>query len=493
MNQTTNHTCTYDSGTVISVANNIVTIEGLYSTQFRTVVYIGENRSVALVLSLDLDCVRAVVIGTTNTIQSGDKVVGYNEQLKVPVGKELLGRVVDGIGNPLDDLILSTTKSDYVYKPCAPLVDRSTICNPLLTGIKMIDYLFPIGKGQRELIVGNKSVGKTQIAIDTIIAQRDANVKCILCLIGQPLSKANRTIDMLRQYNCLDYTTVVCSYSSDHPMLVALTPFAGTTMGEYFMEHGEDALIVYDDMQQYAWAHRATSLLCKENPGRESYSGNLFFSFASLLERSACVSEKYVESKSGVKDRVGSLTAIPIVEIQNDDVSSYVSTSLISIADGQLLISSEKFQKNIMPAINVGLSVSRVGSDARDKAFSHYVKDMKYILSQYEDRLKNSVLSSSSSDDDIIVGRNLTSLLEQEPNAPLTYIQLLLSLVITKSSVFKEIKQAEVKEFVVFLLNHIKDNYGSIYNHMLSSKKELESICDINLVIEESLNKFRLA
>ncbi|MBI1971473.1 MAG: F0F1 ATP synthase subunit alpha [Candidatus Wildermuthbacteria bacterium] len=370
-------------GRVVSVGDGVAQIEGLPNVVFSEMVEIGEQRIPALVLNLEEYTVGAVILGVETLVQEGDLVRRTQKVLSIPVGEGVLGRVVNPLGVPLDGKgAVSESKISFlpVERPAPSVIDRQPVNTPLATGIKVIDAAIPIGRGQRELIIGDRQTGKTALVADTILNQlheaRETRPVCVYVAIGQKLSKVAQLVKELDDRGAMDYTTVVVAGSSDPVPLWYLAPFAGCSMGEYFRDKGKDALVIYDDLSKHAWAWRQIALLLRRPPGREAYPGDIFYLHSRLLERAAKLSKE----KGG-----GSLTALPIVETQLGDVSAYIPTNVISITDGQIYLETDLFSKGQRPALNIGLSVSRVGSAAQTKAMKKVAAKLKLDLAQYQE------------------------------------------------------------------------------------------------------------
>lgn len=362
-------------GEVLEVQDGIARVRGLRRAMLGEVLLFGRRGLRGQVLGLERECLQCILFGDYTVLHAGDAVFRTGSVLEVPAGEELLGRVVNPLGEPLDGKGEVTCRGrKRVFSPAPPVIDRVPVQRPLLTGIKIIDAMIPLGKGQRELIIGDRRTGKTTIALDTILNQRGKGVLCIYVAIGQRLANITQVVEVLRKYKALEYTTVVATSSEDPPALVYLAPYAGCAMGEYFMEQGEDVLIVYDDLTKHAVAYRSLSLLLRRPPGRESYPGDIFYIHSSLLERSAQLSE----SRGG-----GSMTALPIVETQEGDIASYIPTNIISITDGQIYLASDLCNKGFFPAINIGLSVSRVGGEAQTPVMKKVARRLRLDLAQY--------------------------------------------------------------------------------------------------------------
>jgi F-type H+-transporting ATPase subunit alpha len=356
-----------DVGTVIALTDGIVRIHGLADVQYGEMIEFPGG-SFGLALNLDQDSVGAVVLGEYRHITEGDTVKTTGRILEVPVGEALLGRVVDSLGKPIDGKgPIDAVETSPIEKVAPGVIDRKSVDEPVQTGLKAIDSMVPIGRGQRELIIGDRQTGKSAVAIDTIINQKGTGIKCIYVAVGQKNSTVVNVVNKLEEFGAMEHTIVVSASASDSAALQYIAPYAGCAMGEYFRDRGEDALIVYDDLTKQAWAYRQVSLLLRRPPGREAYPGDVFYLHSRLLERAARVSADYVEefTKGEIKGKTGSLTALPIIETQEGDVSAFVPTNVISITDGQIFLETDLFNAGIRPAINAGLSVSRVGGAAQ--------------------------------------------------------------------------------------------------------------------------------
>jgi len=367
---------TEEIGTIRSVEEGIVWVGGLTRVQFEELV-LFDDESMGMVLDILPDRVGIVLFGSNDTLASGQRVARTHRILDVPVGSEFLGRVVDPLGRPLDGLgSMGETERREVLKEAPPILDRSPVVKPLQTGLKVVDALIPIGRGQRELVLGDRQTGKTAIALDTIINQRGKGVKCIYCAIGQRSAGVAKTIADLKERGAMDYTTVMVVEGDDPPGLQYIAPYAATTMAEYFMHRGEDVMVVYDDLTRHALAYRQLSLLLRRPPGREAFPGDIFYIHSRLLERAT-----HLKTELGG----GSLTALPIAETEAQNISAYIPTNLISITDGQLYLSPDLFQKGVLPAVEVGKSVSRVGGKAQIQAYRKVAGDLRLSYSQFHE------------------------------------------------------------------------------------------------------------
>lgn len=404
-------TAPVEIGTVKTFGQGVARVAGLPSVRYEEVVYF-EDGEPGLVFNLDPEEVGVIVLGSDCQIHSGSIVHRSGRVLDIPVGEALLGRVINTKGHPLDNQGAIRTKMRLpVERDAPPIIDRAPVTTPLHTGIKVIDALLPIGRGQRELIVGDRQTGKTTVAIDTIINQRNSNVICIYCAIGQRNAQVARIIDRLRRHHAMDYTIVMVAAGEEAPGLQWIAPYAATSIGEYFMEDGRDVLIVYDDLTRHARAYRELSLLLRRPPGREAYPGDIFYIHSRLLERS-----------THLRANGGTLTALPIVETQAQNISAYIPTNLISITDGQIYLSPDLQRRGIFPAVDVGQSVSRVGSDAQLPAYRRVTRDLRLSYSQFEE-LESFARFGTHLDDEthhqIERGRRVREVLKQNQHSPL--------------------------------------------------------------------------
>jgi len=402
-------------GTVIEVGDGIARIHGLGKVAYNELIQFPHD-IMGLALNLEEDNVGAVVLGDSGQIKEGDEVKGTGRVIEVPVGDALMGRVVDPLGRPLDGKgPLRTAKTRPVEKVAPDVAKRSPVNTPVMTGIKAIDSMIPIGRGQRELIIGDRFTGKSAIAIDTIIAQKGQHLICIYVAVGQKTSKVAQVIATLEKYGAMDYTIVVGADSSDPASLQYIAPYSGCAMGEEFMDQGKDVLIIYDDLYKHAWAYRQLSLLLRRPPGREAYPGDVFYLHSRLLERAAKLDPKY----GG-----GSLTALPIIETQLGDISAYIPTNVISITDGQIYLEPDLFNAGIRPAINVGLSVSRVGGSAQRRAMRQVAGKLRLELAQFRELEAFAKFGSEELDkatkDQLERGRRITEVLKQPQYAPMS-------------------------------------------------------------------------
>ena len=380
-------TQSHNEGTVVSLTDGIARIYGI-TDALQGEMLEFPNNIFGLALNLERDSVGAVILGDYKSISEGDTVKCTGNILEVPVGEELLGRVVNSLGEPLDNNGPITSANKSPIEKIAPgVIERKSVDQPVQTGLKSIDAMVPIGRGQRELIIGDRQTGKTAVAIDAIINQKDTGVKCIYVAIGQKASSIAAVVRKLEEHDALKHTIIVAASASDSAAMQYIAPYSGCAMGEYFRDSGQDALIVYDDLTKQAWAYRQVSLLLKRPPGREAYPGDVFYLHSRLLERSARINEDAVEDITGgkVKGKTGSLTSLPIIETQAGDVSAFVPTNVISITDGQIFLETDLFNAGIRPAINAGLSVSRVGGAAQTKIIKKLGGGVRLALAQYRE------------------------------------------------------------------------------------------------------------
>jgi F-type H+-transporting ATPase subunit alpha len=420
-------------GTVMSVTDGIVRIHGLADARYGEMLEFP-GKIFGLALNLEQDSVGAVVLGEYKSIREGDTVKTTGRILEVPVGPELLGRVVDALGNPVDGKGPINAKATAPIERVAPgVIYRKSVSQPIQTGYKAVDSMVPVGRGQRELIIGDRQTGKTALAIDTIINQKDSGVKCVYVAIGQKASTIANVVRKLEEHDAMKHTIVVIASAAMPAALQYISAYSGVTMGEYFMDNGEDALIVYDDLSKQAVAYRQISLLLKRPPGREAYPGDVFYLHSRLLERSARVNEQYVEmvTNGRVKGKTGSLTGLPIIETQAGDVTAFVPTNVISITDGQIFVESDLFNAGIRPAMNAGISVSRVGGAAQTDIIKRLGGGIRLALAQYRELAAFSQFASDLDEatrKQLERGQRTTELMKQKQYAPMSVAEMALSI-----------------------------------------------------------------
>ena len=454
-------------GTVVGVTDGIVRIHGLADVMAGEMLEFPGN-TYGMALNLERDSVGAVVLGPYQHITEGDSVKCTGRILEVPVGESLLGRVVDSLGNPIDGKGEIASEATSPIEKVAPgVISRQSVDQPLQLGLKSVDAMIPVGRGQRELIIGDRQTGKTAIAIDAIINQKGTGVKCIYVAIGQKASSIANVVRKLEEHGALAHTTIVAASASDAAALQFIAPYAGCSMGEYYRDKGEDALIIYDDLTKQAWAYRQMSLLLRRPPGREAYPGDVFYIHSRLLERSSRVSADYVEKQTGgaVTGKTGSLTALPIIETQAGDVSAFVPTNVISITDGQIFLETDLFNSGIRPAINAGLSVSRVGGAAQTKIIKKLGGGTRLDLAQYRELAAFAQFASDLDEatrSQIQRGQRVTELMKQAQYQPLSIAEMSVSLFAANEGFIDDVDVEKVGSFEAALLSYMKSNEAEL-------------------------------
>lgn len=453
-----------DVGTVVTVGDGIVRIHGLEKCMLNELLEF-ENGVQCMAMNLEQDFVGAVMLGSDDEIKEGSSVKRTGSIVAVPVGEELLGRVVNSLGQPIDGKgAILAKETRPIEKIASGIITRKPVNVPLQTGIKAIDSMIPIGRGQRELIIGDRQTGKTAIAIDTIINQKGKDVICIYVAIGQKNSTVAGVVEQLQSGGAMDYSIVVSATASELAPLQYIAPYSGCTMGEYFMEKGKDVLVVYDDLSKHAVAYRTLSLLLKRPPGREAFPGDVFYLHSRLLERAARLNEDY----GG-----GSLTALPIIETQAGDVSAYIPTNVISITDGQIYLESELFNAGVRPAVNPGISVSRVGGNAQIKAMKKVAGTLKLDYSQYRE-LQSFAQFGSDLDKDtkdrLAKGERIVEILKQDQNSPLEVEEQVVIIYAVVNNFLSEIPVEKIRAYQVSLLEHIKETNPDILQSIKTEK-----------------------
>lgn len=452
-------------GTIVSVKDGIVRLYGLADVMQGEMIEFPGN-IYGLALNLERDSVGAVILGSTESLSEGQTAKCTGRILEVPVGEALLGRVVDALGNPIDDKgAISATKTSPIEKVAPGVIYRQPVTQPMQTGLKAIDAMVPIGRGQRELIIGDRQTGKTAIAIDTIINQRDTGVKCIYVAIGQKASSVAAVVRKLEEYDALKHTIVVAATAADPAAMQYIAAYAGCAMGEYFRDKGEDALIIYDDLTKHAWAYRQISLLLRRPPGREAYPGDIFYLHSRLLERASRVNTEYVEKMTDgqVKGKTGSLTALPIIETQAGDVSAFVPTNVISITDGQIFLETDLFNAGIRPAINAGLSVSRVGGAAQTKIVKKYAGGVRLALAQYRELAAFSQFLSDLDEatrKQLERGQRITEIMKQKQYMPLSVAEEATILFAADQGYLDDVPLSRIAMFEHELIAYMRANYS---------------------------------
>ena len=465
-----------ETGYVIEVGDGIARIHGLANCMAGELIEL-HGGVMSMALNLETDFVSVVILGDDEEIKEGSAAKRTGKVVSVPVGDELIGRVVDALGNPIDGKgAINTKEHRNVEAAAAGIIERKSVSVPLQTGIKAIDSMIPIGRGQRELIIGDRQTGKTAIAIDTIINQKNTDVVCIYVAIGQKRSTVASIVDMLEKAGAMDYTIVVSATASEAPALQYIAPYAGCAMGEYFMYNGKDALIVYDDLSKHAVAYRALSLLLRRSPGREAYPGDVFYLHSRLLERAARLSDEL----GG-----GSLTALPIIETQAGDVSAYIPTNVISITDGQIFLETELFHSGIMPAVNPGISVSRVGGSAQIKAMKKVAGSLKLAYSQYRELQAFAQFGSDLDADTkmrLAKGERIVEVLKQGRNAPVR-VELQVTIIYAViNDMLEDIPVDKIRAYEKHLFEYIENNAHDIID-------EIEKTGDLSEETEQKLKR----
>lgn len=468
-------------GTIVSLMDGIVRIHGLGDAMQGEMLEF-EGGIYGLALNLERDSVGAVILGDYQSLAEGQKVKCTGRILEVPVGNALLGRVVDALGNPIDGKgPINTVETAPIEKVAPGVITRQSVSEPVQTGLKAIDSMVPIGRGQRELIIGDRQTGKTAIAIDAIINQKKSGIKCIYVAIGQKASSIANVVRKLEEHDAMKHTIVVAATASDAAALQYVAPYTGCTMGEYFRDNGQDALIIYDDLTKQAWAYRQISLLLRRPPGREAYPGDVFYLHSRLLERAARVNVEYVEkhTEGRVKGKTGSLTALPIIETQAGDVSAFVPTNVISITDGQIFLDTDLFNAGIRPAINSGLSVSRVGGAAQTNLIKKLVGGVRIALAQFRE-LEAFAQFASDLDEatrkQLERGQRLVQIMKQKQYEPLTIAEMAISFFMVDKGYLDDIEIKQVVAFEQAALRYFRDNYPELIQKMNQEAKFDEAI-----------------
>ena len=458
-------------GTVVSLTDGIARIHGLADVMQGEMIEFPGN-VFGMALNLERDSVGAVILGEYRTISEGDSVKCTGRILEVPIGEALLGRVVDSLGNPIDGKgPIGATATSPIEKIAPGVIARQSVSQPVQTGLKSIDAMVPIGRGQRELIIGDRQTGKTAVAIDTIINQKGTGIKCIYVAIGQKNSSIATVVRKLEEHGAMDHTIVVAAAAAESAAMQYIAPYAGCAMGEYFRDRGEDALIIYDDLTKQAWAYRQVSLLLRRPPGREAYPGDVFYLHSRLLERASRINAHEVEKLTNgqVKDRTGSLTALPIIETQAGDVSAFVPTNVISITDGQIFLESDLFNAGIRPAINAGLSVSRVGGAAQTKIIKKLGGGVRLALAQYRELAAFSQFASDLDETtrkQLERGQRVTELMKQKQYSPLSVAEMAVSLFAADQGYLDDVEIKKVVEFEHALHGYMRANQKALMDRI---------------------------
>ena len=447
-----------------------------------------------LALNLERDSVGAVIIGDYQHITEGDRVRCTGRIIEVPVGEALVGRVVDALGRPIDGRgPLKTSETSPLEKIAPGVIARQSVSQPVQTGLKSIDSMVPIGRGQRELIIGDRQTGKTALALDTIINQKGQNLICVYVAIGQKASSVANVVRKLEEHGAMEWTIVVAATAAESAALQYIAPYSGCSMGEYFRDRGEDALIIYDDLTKQAWAYRQISLLLRRPPGREAYPGDIFYLHSRLLERAARINAEYVAkiTDGKVKGKTGSLTALPIIETQAGDVSAFVPTNVISITDGQIYLDTDLFNAGIRPAINAGLSVSRVGGAAQTKIIKRLGGGVRLALAQYRELAAFAQFASeldAATRRQIERGQRITELMKQPQYAPMTVAQMAVSLFAANEGFLDDIEVAKVRAFEDALQAYMRSSHAELLDKI---NRELDYSDDIAAALKAAVEDFK--
>src|SRR5215813_9478815 len=468
-------------GTVVSLSDGITRIHGLSDAMQGEMLEFPGN-TFGLALNLERDSVGAVILGEYEHISEGDTVKCTGRILEVPVGQGLIGRVVNALGQPIDGKgPIASKETDVIEKVAPGVIWRKSVSQPVQTGLKAIDAMVPIGRGQRELIIGDRQTGKTAVAIDTIINQKGKELICIYVAIGQKASSVVNVVRKLEETGAMEYTIVIAATAADSAAMQYIAPYSGCTIGEYFRDRGQDALIIYDDLTKQAWAYRQISLLLRRPPGREAYPGDVFYLHSRLLERAARVNEEYVENftKGKVKGKTGSLTALPIIETQAGDVTAFVPTNVISITDGQIFLETDLFNAGIRPAINAGISVSRVGGAAQTKIMKRRDTGggVRLALAQYRELAAFAQFASDLDEatrKQLERGRMVTELMKQPQYAPLQVWEMALTLFAANNGYFDDLDVKKGLAAEKSMRDYLKGKYGNLLKQM-EEKKDLSA------------------
>ena len=463
-----------NEGTVVSVTDGIIRIHGLAEVMYGEMIEF-EGGIYGMALNLERDSVGAVILGDYKTLAEGQSCRCTGRILEVPVGPELQGRVVDALGSPIDGKgPINAAMTDALEKVAPGVIARQSVDQPVQIGLKAVDAMVPIGRGQRELIIGDRQIGKTAIAVDAIINQKGSGIKCIYVAIGQKASSVAAVVRKLEEHGAMDHTIVVAATASDPAAMQFLAPFAGCTMGEYYRDRGEDALIIYDDLTKQAWAYRQISLLLRRPPGREAYPGDVFYLHSRLLERAARVNPDYVENFTNgeVKGKTGSLPALPVIESRAGDVSAFVPTNVISITDGQIFLEADMFNAGVRPAMNAGISVSRVGGAAQTKIMKKLSGGIRTALAQYRELAAFSQFASDLDDAtraQLDHGERVTELMKQKQYSPQSIAEMGLLLYAADEGFLSDIEVAKIGDFEGALLSYMHAEHGDLMAGIVES------------------------
>jgi F-type H+-transporting ATPase subunit alpha len=480
-------------GTLVALTDGIARIHGLSDVMQGEMIEFPGN-TYGLALNLERDSVGAVIIGDYQHISEGDRVRCTGRIIEVPVGTALIGRAVDALGRPIDGRgPLKTSETSPLEKIAPGVIARQSVSQPVQTGLKSIDSMVPIGRGQRELIIGDRQTGKTALALDTIINQKGQNLICVYVAIGQKASSVANVVRKLEEHGAMEWTIVVAATAAESAALQYIAPYSGCSMGEYFRDRGEDALIIYDDLTKQAWAYRQISLLLRRPPGREAYPGDIFYLHSRLLERAARINAEYVAkiTDGRVKGKTGSLTALPIIETQAGDVSAFVPTNVISITDGQIYLDTDLFNAGIRPAINAGLSVSRVGGAAQTKIIKRLGGGVRLALAQYRELAAFAQFASeldAATRRQIERGQRITELMKQPQYAPMTVAQMAVSLFAANEGFLDDIEVGKVRAFEDALHAYMRSSHAELLDKI---NHELDYSDDIAAALKAAVTDFK--
>jgi F-type H+-transporting ATPase subunit alpha len=482
-----------NEGTVVSVTDGIIRIHGLAEVMYGEMIEF-EGGIYGMALNLERDSVGAVILGDYKSLAEGQSCRCTGRILEVPVGPELQGRVVDALGTPIDGKgPINAAMTDPLEKVAPGVIARQSVDQPVQIGLKAVDAMVPIGRGQRELIIGDRQIGKTAIAVDAIINQKGSGIKCVYVAIGQKASSVAAVVRKLEEHGAMEHTIVVAATASDPAAMQYLAPFAGCTMGEYYRDRGEDALIIYDDLTKQAWAYRQISLLLRRPPGREAYPGDVFYLHSRLLERAARVNAKYVEdfTNGEVKGKTGSLTALPVIETQAGDVSAFVPTNVISITDGQIFLEADMFNAGVRPAMNAGISVSRVGGAAQTKLISKLAGGVRTALAQYRELAAFSQFASDLDDAtkaQLDHGERVTELMKQKQYSPKSIAEMGAVLYAANEGFLTDVEVNKIGDFEDALLSYMHAEHGDFMSSLTESGTYSDEVLD---TFKSAIEKFK--
>lgn len=483
-------------GTIVSVKDGVVRVHGLNDAMQGEMIKLP-GETFGLALNLERDSVGVVVLGRSTELAEGQTVKCTNRILEVPVGEALLGRVVDALGNPIDGKGPIKAESHSPVEKVAPsVVYRQPVSQPVQTGLKSIDSMVPIGRGQRELIIGDRQTGKTAVAIDAIINQKNTGIKCIYVAIGQKASSIASVVRKLEEHKAMAHTIIVCAPAADTAAMQYIAPYAGCAMGEYFRDKGEDALVIYDDLTKHAWAYRQISLLLRRPPGREAYPGDIFYLHSRLLERASRVNSAYIEkiTEGRVTGKTGSLTALPIIETQAGDVSAFVSTNVISITDGQIFLETDLFNSGFRPAINAGLSVSRVGGAAQTKLIKKLAGGVRLALAQYRELAAFSQFMSDLDDTtrkQLERGQRILEVMKQKQYMPLSIAEMATILYAADNGYLDDLPLDKIAAFEKGLQNELRAHHAEFMKQLNQSGDYNDDIATTLKLMIETFKKTR--